>query len=291
MAKNIYAVTGATGHIGKVVIEKLKAVGHEVRAVSRKAGVPIEDAAALARAFKGAAGVFLMVPPDLTAADPRKRQNEVGAALCAAVKSSGVERSVFLSSIGAQLKDGTGPIAGLQDVEERLASLGLAELAILRPAYFMENHLQGIGLIRQSGIYGSALKADVAFPMIATADIGAKAAELLQAGALGKRDVAELHGPRDYTMTQAAAILGASVGKPGLKYVQFPYEDARKAMAGMGLSAGMADSYIEMSRAFNEGLVRATQPRSAATTTPTTLEAFAEKVFRPTFQGAAAGVR
>jgi hypothetical protein len=49
----------------------------------------------------------------------------------------------------------------------------------------------------------------------------------------------------------------------------------------MGISASVADGFVEMYQGFNGGLAAATQPRSAATTTPTTLEQFATAVFAP----------
>ena len=88
----------------------------------------------------------------------------------------------------------------------------------------------------------------------------------------------ELLGPRDVTMTQATTALGAAIGKPDLKYVQFPYADAEKAMIGMGLTADLAGLFIEMYRGFNEGVMAATEKRSAANTTPTDISQFA-KVF------------
>lgn len=77
--------------------------------------------------------------------------------------------------------------------------------------------------------------------------------------------------------TVATAILGRAIGKPSLPYIQFPYEDAEKAMTGMGLSPDVARSYIEMYRAFNDGIIKPTEPRSAKNTTPTSFETFAEE--------------
>lgn len=290
MPRKTYAVTGATGHVGKAAAERLKTQGHEVRLVSRSAGVSLEDVAALTRAFSGVDGVFLMIPPDFKAPDLRKRQNEFGEKLAEAARAAKVRRVVFLSSINGHLEDGTGPILGLHDMEERLNALGIIELVHLRPTFFMENHLQGAGLIAQAGIFGAAFRPDLPCPMIATADIGAKAAELLVEEPFRQPRTRELLGPRGYTMTEVAQTLGAAIGKPDLKYAQFPYEDARKAMIGNGMSASYADALIELSRNFNEGKVWGAEKRSAQNTTPTTIERFAQEVFRPAYEGMAAGV-
>ena len=76
------------------------------------------------------------------------------------------------------------------------------------------------------------------------------------------------------TLSEVTSVFGKALGKPGLRYVQFPYEDAKKAMLAMGLPEQLAGLYVEMARGLNEGRVKATQPRSKATTTPTTIEAF-----------------
>jgi uncharacterized protein YbjT (DUF2867 family) len=291
MTKKTIAVTGATGHVGKAVVSKLKEAGHDARKVSRSSGVPDDDVAALTRAFSGADAIFLMIPPDFKAASLRQRSDELGSKLAAAAKASGARRVVFLSSLNAHLREATGPILGLHDMEERLNSLDIPELVHLRPAYFMENHLSGIGLISNHGHYAAALRPDISIPMIATLDIGAKAAELLAEEPFGQPRVRELLGPRDYTMTEAARILGAAIGKPGLKYVQLSYDEARQSMLDAGLTPGYADAMIELSRHMNESLIQGTETRSPLNTTPTTLEHFAQVVFRSAYEQEAAVAR
>ena len=291
MAKKIIAVTGATGHVGKVIVQKLREAGHEVRKISRKSGVPDDDLIALTNAFYGADAAFLMLPPDFKTLNLRKRCGEIGSKLASAVKAAGVKRVVFLSSLNAHLSEHTGPILGLHDTEERLNALGIPELTHLRPAYFMENHLGGAEYIAHHGNYGTALRPDIAIPMIATIDIGTKAAELLVEEPYREPRVRELLGPRDYTMTQAAGILGKAIDMPDLKYVQLSYDQARQNMLAMGLTAGYADAMVELSRFMNEAMIQGTEPRAAVNTTPTTLEHFAQVVFRSAYEQAATVMR
>lgn len=287
MAQKTFAVTGSSGHIGKGIVERLKAAGHAVREVSRRAGLSLDDVAALTQSFAGTDGVFLMIPPEVTHPNIRARQNEIGYKLAQAIKAAGVRRVVLLSSLEAHLSQGTGPVLGLHDMEERLAAESIPELTVLRPAYFMENHLIGIGLIQQAGFYGTALRADLSMPMIATRDIAGKAAEALMVEKVSGKNVQELLGARNYTLSEATAILGASIGKPDLKYVQFPYEDARQAMVSMGLSESYAGAIVEMSRHFNEAKTLGTEARGPASTTRTTLEQFAVEIFKPAFSSPA----
>ncbi len=284
MSNKTFAVTGATGHIGKVVVAWLEGRGHKVRAISRSAGVDLDNGPALRRAFAGADGAFLLIPPDLQAEDVRRRQNEIGSILAQAVKEAAIRRVVFLSSVFAQYAEGTGVILGLHDMEERLNPLGIPELVYLHPGFFMENHLWGLEMIAEMGVYGTALRPDLPMPMIATRDIGEKAAELLTEEPFRQPRVRELLGPRDYTMTEATRILGEAIDRPDLKYVQFPYDQARNALLSKGLSASYADGMIEMIRCGNEGTAPATENRSADSTTATTLEQFAQEVFREAYE-------
>jgi len=98
--------------------------------------------------------------------------------------------------------------------------------------------------------------------------------------------VQELLGPRDVTMAETTRVLGKAVGKPELSYVQFSYEEAKKGLVAAGLTEDLASLYVEMSRGLNEGKVKPTQPRSARSTTTTTIEAFAETVFAPAWNAA-----
>ncbi|MBD2723693.1 NmrA family NAD(P)-binding protein [Hymenobacter armeniacus] len=302
MAKKI-TVLGATGNIGTALVHHLLGQGHQVTAVARpsarldalqqagattKAG-DAHDAAFLTDALRGADAAFLMIPPSPTVPDVLAHMQQIGEAIAQAVRDAGVRHVVHLSSIGAEQPTGTGPVVGLHHQEARLNAIEGLAVAHLRPAYFMENLLANVGMVQHMGIIGSATRPDVAFPMVATRDIAAKAAELLSGPALEGHTVHYLLGPRDYSMAEATAILGRAIGRPELPYVPFPYADARQGMVGAGLSENMADLYIEMTQHINEEKSMTKGPRTAETTTPTTLEEFAQTVFAPAFEGAAAG--
>jgi uncharacterized protein YbjT (DUF2867 family) len=298
MAEPLYAILGATGHVGGVIAGRLLDEKRRVRVVGRDAGklkpfadrgaevaaASVDDAAGLARALAGASAAFVLIPPNLAAKDFRAFQRSVVEALGTALETARVPFVMSLSSIGADRPDRNGPIAGLHELERRLDRLPGAVLH-LRPGYFMENSLAALGMVKHMGLNGSALRADLPMSIIATRDIGEVGARRIVAGGKGK-EVLELQGPRDVTMAELTTAIGKAIGKPDLKYVQFPYEEARKGMVSMGLPEGMADLYVDMSRGFNEGAVKSTQPRSAATTTPTTIETFAATVFAPAYRAA-----
>jgi uncharacterized protein YbjT (DUF2867 family) len=108
---------------------------------------------------------------------------------------------------------------------------------------------------------------------VATADIGRKAAELLDKLEFAGCSVIEFGGPKEVTMAETTGILGRAIGRPDLKYVQFPYEDAVKAMVGSGMKPGIAQLMADMYRGMNEGRVRPQTPVKDRGTT--TLEVFA----------------
>ncbi len=292
-------VIGATGNIGRALVEKLLTSGVKVRAVGRdknklshleQQGAEIladslEDTGFVVDALRGADAAFLMIPPHYNVPDLRADQRHLGASLIEAVKKSGINRVVVLSSLGAGLSAGTGPILGLHEFENAVRGIAGVSAVVLRPAYFMENHLGSIGLIKHAGINGSAMRADTRLPMVATRDIAEVAAEILRVPTFTGVTVREILGLRDYSMQEATAILGAAIGKPDLAYVQVSDDDYTKGLEGAGFSADVARNFVEMSAGFNAGIIQNTTQRSAANTSgTTTLEQFARDVFAPAFQ-------
>jgi uncharacterized protein YbjT (DUF2867 family) len=297
MSDKTYAVMGASGHIGRVVAERLLEDGHEVRAIGRSPenlkplaakgakvhATPFDDAQALTQAFAGCDGVFAMIPPDMMGPDYRASQDRVGDATVRALSQSKAAHAVNLSSVGAHLPAKTGVILGLHVQEERLNALPDLNVVHLRPVSFMENLLWQIGTIKTQGILGGALRPDLKIPMIATVDIAGRAASLLLDLDFSGKSAQELLGERDLSMSEAASILGQAVGKPDLKYEQFPYEGLEEAMKRMGFPEKTVHLMIEMYRGFNDGLIVPSEPRSKRNTTPTAIEEFAKTVFAPAF--------
>jgi uncharacterized protein YbjT (DUF2867 family) len=291
------AVMGATGNIGGRISGQLLAAGHTVRALGRSAeklaglktrGAHVligdaADAAFLTKAFSGADGAFTLLPPNPVSPDFGAEADRVGEAIAAAVGASGVRHVIALSSVGADLPSGTGPIVNLHRQEERLKRLPGTNVLALRPGFFFENFLHSLDLIRHQGINGSGAAGATAIPMIATQDIAAFAARALATRDWTGFTVQELLGPRDLSFAEATRILGAAIGKPDLAYVQFPYADYSAALQQAGLSKSVADLYAEMDKAFDDGIVVSLEGRTAVNTTPTTFEQFAADAIGPAY--------
>lgn len=298
----MFVVLGASGHTGQIVAKKLLAAKQKVRVIGRTAanlkslaaeGAEIftadaTDAAALAKAFSGADAAYVLIPPSLTSNDYRGDQDRVSDAIAAAVKNSGLKKVVSLSSVGADKPTGTGPVVGLYNLEQKLNRVDGIDVLHLRPAYFMENTLPQVAVVRAMGTVAGPIRPDLKFPMIATRDIGEAAADALLHGEFHGKQTQELHGQRDLSYTEAASIIGKAIGKPELGYIQPPDEQVRGALVQMGLSANLAGLLVEMAGAMNSGYMKMLEPRSAATTTPTSYETFVDEEFVPAYRQQAA---
>ncbi|QIE23954.1 NAD(P)H azoreductase [Caballeronia sp. SBC1] len=221
----MFAVTGITGQVGGVVARLLLAAGHDVRAVVRDAAkgevwakqgcevalADVNDQQALQHAFEGTEGVFVLLPPtfDPTPGFPEARKTI--ATLRAALATAKPSKVVVLSTIGAQA---TQPnlLNQLQILEQELGTLPMP-VAFLRAAWFIENAAWDVAPARESGIVPSFLQPlDKPVPMVATADIGRVAAELLHESWAGRR-IVELEGPQRISPDMIAASFTRLLGR------------------------------------------------------------------------------
>lgn len=261
-----YVIAGVTGNTGRVAAQALLDAGEKVRVVVRDAAkgaawaakgaevavADLGDVSALSAALAGAAGAYLLLPPNLTTGDFRAYQARTGAAIVEAVGRAAVPHVVLLSSVGAQHPSGTGPIAGLHPVEKGLAALQGTRTTAIRAAYFMENLGGSLGMLEQ-GILPSFTPTDLAFDMIATRDIGLVAARALREGAQ-RFEVIELSAAKSYSMDDAAALLSSLTGR-AVKAQQFPLDAMVPTLTGFGLPADVAELYREMTDGIIQGRV------------------------------------
>ena len=287
----IYVITGATGNTGKVIVDILLNRGKKVRVLGRNTEKlkhfaaqgaetmtgELSNGKFLQTAFTGAQAVYTLIPPNFQADDFRGYQNTISDAVVKAIEVTSVRYAVTLSSVGAHLKEKAGVVQGLYDMEQKLNRLKGLNVLHLRPSYFMENLFGQLGMIKQMGIIGSPIKGDLRFPIVATQDIGQLAAEKLLELNFKGTSVQYVLGPRDVSYNEIAPVLGRAIGKPDLKYVEFPYEDTKQAMMQtMGLSTSSAGAMVEFMQSMNEGLIMKDAIRNTENTTPTSIEQFAQ---------------
>ncbi len=289
-------VLGATGHVGAKIADLFVKKGEKVRLVARStdrlrplvnkqvqamAG-EVSDVEFLVKVFKDSDAVFTLIPPKYDAANYLVYAEKVGESIARALEIARVGWVVNLSSVGAELKTGTGPVVGLHSMEERLNRIVDLNVRHVRAAFFMENLLWNLDTIRSKGVMGDTVRGDLMMPMIATADIAAYCADRLMKRDFSGSSVHYLLGQRDLSMIEVAEIIGKKIGKPGLVYVMVPADEAEKGMVAMGLSADVARRFTEMIKAFNEG--RIAYERSAKNTTPTAFETFCDEVLVPAYR-------
>ncbi|KYF88387.1 NmrA family transcriptional regulator [Sorangium cellulosum] len=221
-------VTGATGTVGRHVVEQLAKRGAGVRALVRDpakanfpAGVAVAqgdllDVDALRSAFSGVSTLFLLnaVVPD-----------EFTQALIALnlAREAGVERIVYLSVIHSDRYVNVPHFAGKLAVERMIEQMGL-RATILRPAYFMNNDLTIKDVVTGYGVYPMPIGGK-GLAMIDARDIGEIAAiELLRrerAAAPLPLDRINLVGPDTLTGADVAAIWTEILGRP----IAYPGDD------------------------------------------------------------------
>ncbi|MGH9473593.1 MAG: NmrA family NAD(P)-binding protein [Terriglobales bacterium] len=297
---HLIAVTGATGRTGRRVVANLLAGGEKVRALGRdpqKLAPLVEhgaepwvgdlaDVAWLTTALTGASAVYLVLPEDMSQPNLRSYQEHISTGYAAAVANSHVAFVVNLSSLGAQHAHGTGPIVGLHDQEQMLNRLDGVNVLHIRAAYFMENLFMSLAPLKASGILPGGMRGDLAMPWIATQDIAAYAAARLAARDFSGHLTHELHGQRDISMHEAAAVVRKAIGKPKTAYVQVPGPALEASLLQMGMPKKNAELILEMWNGANSGLIAPEKARSVANSTPTTLEAFVRETFVPAYQHA-----
>lgn len=260
----MYAIAGVTGHTGSVVVEALLAAGKPVRVIVRDAAkgaswkargadvavASLDDRVALAAALKGVEGAYLLIPPNgWTETNIPAGRARYTAAILGAVQDARPGHVVLLSSVGAQLPNGTGPIQYIRPIEEGLRASGVPS-TFLRAAAFMENWGGQLRGAIDGGALYHALAARV--PQVATTDIGRIAARLLLEGAPAKTRIVNLAGPEDYTLDDVAGAIGKIAGKP-VKAVTVPVSAMVESFVGMGASRELGEMYGELTVAMNEG--------------------------------------
>ena len=258
----MYAITGITGRVGGAVARALLDAGQPVRAVLRDpakaaawaargcevAVAALDDAEALARAFAGATGVFVLPPPVFDPKPGFPEARAVVAAVRAALETARPDRVVWLSTVGAQAHQ-PNLLSQHSLMEAALDGLDLP-LTILRPAWFLDNVEWDVAAARDEGVvHGFLQPLDRAIPMVATADIGGVAADLLRQAWTGRR-IVELEGPRPISPDDIAAAFTQVLGRP-VRAQAVP----RETWGGLFRDQGMADPRprIQMLDGFNEG--------------------------------------
>lgn len=284
-----YVITGSTGHISKPVIEGLVKAGKDVRVITSnsdkikeieslkaKALVgSIFDVEFLKKAFADAEVVYTMIPPIWQTTDWIASQKEVADNYIAAIKAaSSIKYVVNLSSIGAHIGHGTGPIDGVAYLEKSLNGLSGLNVKHLRPTFFYYNFLTQIPMLKQAGIMG-ANYGEHKLALVDTRDIAEAALDELLKLAFSGSSVRYVVSD-ERTGKEVAAVIGNTIGKE-IPWVVFTDEQLLKGLTDAGLSQTHAKAFVQMGAAQRSGVLLEDFNKNRPVFSKTRLEDFAKE--------------
>ena len=284
------AINTPNGNIGRPLANQLLDAGQELILLTRSPdkSQPLADRGAtlhkgdlldeafVAHATKDIDVLFWLSPADPGVPDFRGYQDRIAQICTKALAANKIPRVMTLSSVGAQLGEGTGPIAGLGNLERMLDKTD-SKCTHVRPNYFMENLLQSLETIATDGMLYLPFPGTVAFDMIATPDIAKVCGDRLLDENWDKRTVIELAGPKAVSHHAAASAISKAIGKE-VKHMEVSDADFKRAMAQYGVSDSASDVFLEMYDGFKKGII---QHETTPQRTSTTFEWFATHVIKP----------
>ncbi len=258
-----YVLTGSIGNISKPIAQQLINAGHEVSIITSKSNNieaieqlgakalvgSVEDVAFLTSAFTGADAIYLMIPPKWDVKEWFTYQQEVANNFISAIQANQLKKVVVLSSVGAHMGRGAGPIDGLAYLESKLNELSDIQAVYLRPSYFYYNFFSMIPLIKNMGIMGSNMPADHNLVLTDTSDIADIASDYLLNDKFNGKEILYISSDVK-TLGEVTSAIGKSIGKPELSWVQFTDEQSLNGALQAGLSHTLAEGYTTMGAAI-----------------------------------------
>lgn len=283
-------VTTPTGDIGRRVLSHLRAAHAAVRVIARNASkLPqdphldvvegsMADAATINRALPGVTRVFWLPPGDPALPSAAAAYIDVSRAFCDALPGSEVTHVVGISALGRGWTKPAGHVTATLAVDDMIAATGVHYRA-LACASLMDNIARQAAPIRSLGRFFQPTPGDLKLPHVAKADVARIATDLLLDPSWTGVEALPLLGPEDLSFNEMAAILSAVLDRE-IAASALSMEEFRQVMLGFGASDGMAQAYVEMLTAKNEGMDHLVRPTSRHIT-PTTFRTWCEEELRP----------
>lgn len=260
-------VTGSLGNISKPLTEGLIQKGHKVTVISSRpekqkdiealgavaAIGSLEDVGFLTAICKGADIVYCMVPPNFffTGAEPIGYYRQIGNNYAQAIRQAGVKRVIHLSSFGADLDKGTGFILGAHHVEKILDGLSDAAVTYIRPTSFYYNLYGFVDMIKGAGFIAANYGGEDKLSFVSPKDIATAVVEEIEAPPVHRK--VRYVSSDEFTANRAAGILGAAIGKPGLKWITITSEEMLSGLEAKGMSRTLAVNFVELYACYHSG--------------------------------------
>jgi uncharacterized protein YbjT (DUF2867 family) len=260
----MFIILGATGHVGSATAEALLGQGEAVTVVTRTADkaeglrqrgaevavADVHDVETMRNVFRFGKRLFLLNPPAAPDTDTDRTEKETVRDLLAALDGSGLEKIVAESTYGAQPGEYLGDLNTLYELEQGLAAQPIP-YSVIRAAYYMSNWDMMAASAREDGILPTMYPADLKIPMVAPADLGSVAAELLIEPA-ERTSIHYVEGPDRYSSTDVANAFAEALGKP-VSPVVTPRDEWEAMYRHLGFSEPAAKSYARMTAISVDG--------------------------------------
>jgi uncharacterized protein YbjT (DUF2867 family) len=255
-------LTGSLGHISKPLAVGLIAKGHSVKVISSKAEKQneiealgakaafgsIENAEFLTATFTGADIAYLMEPPfnflDHTI-DMENYWLNITKKYEQAVRQSGINRLIHLSSIGAHTDKGVGMLATHHSIENILNELPASvSIKTMRPVGFYYNMFAFIPAIQNAGAIIQNYGGDEKEPWVSPADIAEVIIDEMEAPF--KDRIVRYIASDEISPNEVARVLGMAIGKPDLKWQMIPDDQFLTNLLNIGFNPKAARGLTEM---------------------------------------------
>jgi uncharacterized protein YbjT (DUF2867 family) len=264
-----YVITGSLGNIGLPIVKALLADGNKVKVISSNAGNrskievlgaealigDVQDKQFIQSAFQNADAVYLMIPPNWAATNWIAYQQKVADNYIESIKNNHVKYIVQLSSIGAHMRNGAGPIDGLAYLETKLQELPSVNVKVLRPSYFFYNLFNMKDMIKHANIMGGNFGGEEKIALVHTSDIADVAISHLKKLDFSNYSIQYIASD-ERTTAEISAVLATAAKKPGTPWVIFSDEDAFNGMKQNGLSDTIAEGYTQLGKSLREGKIQ-----------------------------------
>ncbi|HEY0298245.1 MAG TPA: NAD(P)H-binding protein [Arachidicoccus sp.] len=266
-------VTGSLGYVSKPLVAQLVEHGHVVVVVSSNAEKQLaiealgaqaaigemEDVNFLTETFTGADAVYCMLAMHGNFTDPENDAEKIIANAAAiagnyviAIERSGVKRVVYLSSIGAEMEEGSGLIKIHHNGEKILDQLPSdVSIAFIRPSGFYKNLFAFVHSIKQQNIIASNYGGDDINILVSNIDIADVITEELESDATCRK--VRYVASEILTCNEVAHILGAAIGMPDLQWVTISNEEQLNGYKAFGMIDSLADQFVEMNASIHSG--------------------------------------
>ena len=277
-SKIMYIVLGGTGHVGSSVAANLLERGEDVTIIThnskktdewkkrgaKTAVVDVLDTEELRKVFKIGKRLFLLNPPADPATDTVTEEQKTLTSILDALENSGIEKVVGESTYGAQPGEGEGDLNVLYEMEQGLKKMNLP-YSIIRAAYYLSNWDASLEAAKNEGAIHTLYPVDFKLPMVAPADIGKIAAELLTEP-IEKTGIHYVEGPEMYSSTDVAEAFSVALEKP-VKAVETPKEKWISTLKKLGFSETAARSMAAMTEVtLEEKYEKSASPMRGETT-------------------------